>query len=257
MGVEQISFYTPLYLILFIIPMVIINYKMKITMNRRLVYSLFRMTIQLVLVGFFLQYIFLFNNPWVNTAYVLFMIVAAAISTVKTCDLTIKNQFLPIVLGFGIPNVIMILFINQYVIGLNNIFDAQYYIPLMGMLLGNSLSGNIIGVNAFYNGLRKNERQYYYRLGLSANQWEATLPWYKEAVAACLNPSIASTETVGLVFLPGMMTGQILAGAMPMTAIIYQIVIMAAILISRYFSIHLSIIFTRKTAFDVYDRLKV
>jgi len=257
MGVEQIPFYTPFYLILFIIPIVIINYKMKITMNKRLFYSLFRMTIQLVLVGFFLQYIFLSNNPWVNTAYVLFMIVAAAISTVKTCGLTIKNQFLPILLGFGIPNVIMILFINQYVIGLNNIFDAQYYIPLMGMLLGNSLSGNIIGVNAFYTGLRKNERQYYYRLGLSANQWEATLPWYKEAVIACLNPSIASTETVGLVFLPGMMTGQILAGAMPITAIVYQIVIMAAILISRYFSIHLSIIFTRKTAFDAYDRLNV
>lgn len=257
MGVEQIPFYTPLYLIAFIIPIVIINYKMKIVMNKHLIYALFRMTIQLVLVGFFLQYVFLLNNSWINSAYVFFMIVAAALSTVKTCGLTIKNQFLPILLGFGIPNIVMILFINQVVIGLNNIFDAQYYIPLMGMLLGNSLSGNIIGVNSFYDGLRKNERQYFYRLALSANQWEATLPWYKEAVVACLNPSIASTETVGLVFLPGMMTGQILAGAMPMTAIIYQIVIMAAILISRYFSIHLSIIFTRKTAFDAYDRLKV
>lgn len=257
MGVEQIPFYTPLYLIAFIIPIVIINYKMKIVMNKHLIYALFRMTIQLVLVGFFLQYVFLLNNSWINSAYVLFMIVAAALSTVKTCGLTIKNQFLPILLGFGIPNIVMILFINQFVIGLNNIFDAQYYIPLMGMLLGNSLSGNIIGVNSFYDGLRKNERQYFYRLALSANQWEATLPWYKEAVVACLNPSIASTETVGLVFLPGMMTGQILAGAMPMTAIIYQIVIMAAILISRYFSIHLSILLTRKTAFDGYDRLKV
>lgn len=256
MGVEQIPFYTPLYLILFMIPIVIINYKMKIPLNKRLIYALFRMTIQLILVGFFLQYIFVFNNPWINTAYVLFMIIAAALSTVKTCGLTIKNQFFPILFGFGIPNFVMILFINQFVIGLNNIFDAQYYIPLMGMLLGNSLSGNIIGVNSFYNGLRKNERQYFYRLGLSANQWEATLPWYKEAVIACLNPMIASTETIGLVSLPGMMTGQILGGSMPMTAIVYQIVIMAAILISRYFSIHLSILLTRKTAFDDYDRLK-
>lgn len=257
MGVEQIPFYAPLYLLVFMIPIVIINYKMKITMNKRLVYALFRMTIQLVLVGFFLQYIFLFNNPWVNTAYILFMIVAAGISTVKACGLTIRNQFLPIFLGFGIPNLIMIFFINQFVIGLDNIFNAQYYIPLMGMLLGNSLSGNIIGLNVFYDGMRKNERQYYYRLGLSANQWEATLPWYKEGVVACLNPSIASTETVGLVFLPGMMTGQILGGTMPITAIMYQIVIMAAILIARYFGIHLSILFTRKTTFDEFDRLKV
>ena len=94
-----------------------------------------------------------------------------------------------------------------------------------------------------------------YWLALSANQWESTLPWYKEAIIACMNPIIASTETVGLVSLPGMMTGQILGGSMPMTAIVYQIVIMGAILISRYFGFHFSILLTRKQAFDNYDRL--
>ena len=255
MGVQEIPFYTPFYLLIFVLPMVIINVKLEIGLNKRVIYALFRMTIQLVLVGFFLQYIFLFNNLWVNSAYVLFMIGAAGLSTVKTCGLTIKNQFLPILIGFGIPNLVMILFINHFVIGLDNIFDAQYYIPLMGMLLGNSLSGNIIGINTFYTGLKRNERQYQYQLALSANQWESTLPWYKEAIIACMNPIIASTETIGLVSLPGMMTGQILGGSMPMTAIVYQIVIMGAILISRYFGIHFSILLTRKQAFDNYDRL--
>lgn len=255
MGVQEIPFYTPFYLLIFVLPMAIINVKLGIGLNKRTIYALFRMTIQLVLVGFFLQYIFLFNNLWVNSAYVLFMIWAAGLSTVKTCGLTVKKQLLPIVIGFGLPNLGMILFINQFVIGLDNIFDAQYYIPLMGMLLGNSLSGNIIGINTFYNGLRQNERLYQYRLALAANQWEATLPWYKEAVIACMNPIIASTETIGLVSLPGMMTGQILGGSMPMTAIVYQIVIMGAILISRYFGIHFSILLTRKQAFDDYDRL--
>jgi len=257
MGVQEIPFYTPLYLLIFVVPMAIINYKLGIGLNKRIIYALFRMTIQLVLVGFFLQYIFLFNNLWVNSAYVIFMIGAAALSTVKTCGLTIKNQFLPIVIGFGFPNLVMILFINQFVIGLSNIFDAQYYIPLMGMLLGNSLSGNIIGINTFYSGLKQNEREYQYRLALSGNQWESTLPWYKEAIIGCMNPIIASTETIGLVSLPGMMTGQILGGSMPMTAIFYQIVIMGAILISRYFGIHFSILLTRKKAFDDYDRLNL
>ena len=71
-----------------------------------------------------------------------------------------------------------------------------------------------------------------------------------------LNPIIATTETVGLVSLPGMMTGQILGGAMPMTAIVYQIVIMAAILIVRYFSIHFSLLLTRKQKFDGFGRLR-
>jgi putative ABC transport system permease protein len=257
MGVQQIPFYTPFYLLIFVIPMLIINYRMGIRLNKSIVNSLLRMTIQLVLVGFFLQYIFLFNNLWINSAYVLFMITAAGISTVKTCKLTIKNYFMSILLGFCVPNLLMILFINQFVIGLSNIFDAQYYIPLMGMLLGNSLSGNIIGINSFYSGIKQNQRQYQYRLALSGNQWESTLPWYKEAVIACLNPMIASTETIGLVSLPGMMTGQILGGSMPMTAIVYQIVIMAGILITRYFSIHLSLLFTRKKAFDEFDQLTI
>ena len=169
MGVQEIPFYTPFLLLIFVLPMVIINVKLGIGLNKRIIYALFRMTVQLVLVGFFLQYIFLFNNLWVNSAYVLFMIGAAGLSTVKTCGLTIKNQLIPILIGFGVPNLVMILFINQFVIGLDDIFDAQYYIPLMGMLLGNSLSGNIIGINTFYNGLRQNERQYQYRLALSAN----------------------------------------------------------------------------------------
>jgi len=76
-------------------------------------------------------------------------------------------------------------------------------------------------------------------------------------VVGSLNPIIASTETVGLVSLPGMMTGQILGGSMPMTAIVYQIVIMAAILIVRYFSIHFSILLSRKGCFDGYDQLNI
>lgn len=129
MGVQEIPKFIPLfYLLIFVLPMAIINFKLGIGLNKRTIYALFRMTIQLVLVGFFLQYIFLFNNLWVNSAYVLFMIGAAGLSTVKTCGLTVK-QLLPIVIGFGLPNLGMILFINQFVIGLDNIFDAQYYIP--------------------------------------------------------------------------------------------------------------------------------
>ncbi len=256
MGAQDIAFYTPFYLLIFISIILVINYKMRIRLNSRILYALFRMTIQLILVGFFLQYIFLFNRLWMSTAYVFFMITVAAITTAKTCQLNLKTQLLPILIGFGIPNILMLLFINQFVIGLDNIFDAQYYIPLMGMLLGNTLSGNIIGINTFYQGIKKNEGEYYYRLSLSANQWEASLPWYKEAVVGSLNPIIATTETVGLVSLPGMMTGQILGGAMPMTAIVYQIVIMAAILIVRYFSIHFSLLLTRKEKFDGFGRLK-
>ena len=105
------------------------------------------------------------------------------------------------------------------------------------MLLGNSLTGIIISINAFYRGIQDDESAYFQRLSLSASRKEALLPYYKNAIAASLNPTIASLETMGLVALPGMMTGQILGGSSPIVAIKYQIAIILAILIARYFSV--------------------
>ena len=82
-------------------------------------------------------------------------------------------------------------------------------------------------------------------------------PYFKDAVLSSINPTLASIETIGLVALPGMMTGQILGGAIPLTAIKYQIAIMLAIFISRYFSAILSIFFTSGIAFDDFDMLKL
>lgn len=82
------------------------------------------------------------------------------------------------------------------------------------------------------------------------------MPYYKEAVKSSINPVLASIETMGLVALPGMMTGQILGGSIPITAIKYQIAIMIAIFITRYFSIHLAIILSGLRSFNEFDVLK-
>ncbi|MCT4606934.1 MAG: ABC transporter permease [Marinisporobacter sp.] len=123
------------------------------------------------------------------------------------------------------------------------------------MLLGNSLNGNIICINNFYKAIKENEKEYFYYLSLSGNKIEVLLVYFKEAIFSSVRPTIASIETIGLVALPGMMTGQILGGAVPLTSIKYQIAIMIAIFITRYFSALLSILFTVFYAFDEYDVL--
>jgi putative ABC transport system permease protein len=130
-------------------------------------------------------------------------------------------------------------------------------ITIGGMLLGNCLSGNIICINNFYKTLKQNQNEYLYSLSVSGNKIEALTPYFRNAILASVNPTIASIETIGLVALPGMMTGQILGGAIPFTAIKYQIAIMIAILITRYFCSILSILFTSIRAFDEFDILKI
>ncbi|SHK33087.1 ABC transporter permease [Paramaledivibacter caminithermalis] len=255
MNVNDISYLSMSSLLILIIPIIIINYKLKIKINKKIFYSIGRMVIQLSLVGVILQYIFSINIPFINFVYFIFMIIVASFTVIRSCNFEINKFIIPLLLAFIIPNVIVLLFFNGFVIRLENLFNAQYIITIGGMLLGNSLSGNIICINNFYNSIKQNKNEYFYSLALSGNRIEALTPYFKSAVLASVNPTMAAIETIGLVALPGMMTGQILGGAVPLTAIKYQIAIMVAILIARYFSAILSILFTALKAFDDYDIL--
>ncbi len=257
MDQNGISYLSIAYLLLLIIPIVIINIKLKLRINKKMFYAISRMIIQLSLVGIFLQYVFDLNNAILNFIYVILMILVASFSTAKSCGFKRKQFVLPLFLAFVIPTVVVLLFFNAFVIKIDSIFSAQFIIPIGGMLLGNSLSGNIIAVDGFYKSIKENKNQYFYALSLSGNKIEALTPYFKNSLLSSINPTIASIETIGLVALPGMMTGQILGGAIPITAIKYQIAIMIAILIARYFSAILAIIFTGVKTFDDYDILTI
>jgi len=240
---------------LLVIPVVIFNIRYQLKTNRRLIYVLFRMTLQLSVIGVVLQFFFNLNNPLVNLVYVLFMLTIACRSMLKSTNLPIKVFGPAIWVAVFVPQMIVLLTFNFAVAGFDQIFDAQYLIPIGGMLLGNSLSGNILAISSFYSKLRDQERTYYYMLGLSANRSEALKPYFTSALLSSINPTMASMETIGLVALPGMMTGQILGGSIPLTAIKYQIAIMVAIFVTRYFTAILAIKLTSRKAFDDYDRL--
>lgn len=183
------------------------------------------------------------------------MMVIATVSITKSADLKVRRILVPIFISIAVPNFLMILFFNAFVIDLNNIFEARYIITIGGMLLGNVLSGDIIGLTTYYRGISKNQNQVNYDLALGATRYQATKPYLKEAISASIKPTVASITTIGLVSLPGMMTGQILGGSVPMEAIMYQIAIMLAIYVTRYVNIYGAIHLSQKIMFDKRDQL--
>ena len=114
----------------------------------------------------------------------------------------------------------------------------------------------IVGLGDFYQELRRNEGLYTYRLALGARKFEALFPFAQESFKAAISPTIATMATMGIVSLPGMMTGQILGGSVPLTAIKYQIAIMIAILASTMLSIMLSVVFTVGKSTDKWGMLR-
>lgn len=255
MGAERIEYLNLVYLILLILPIIAVNRYLGIRNEKKVVISIIRMVVQLSIVGVYLQYIFDLNNNWVNLTYIVIMMCVASFSIVGSTPLKLSKVFVPIFLSLFIPNIIMVLFFNGVVVRIDSLFDAKYIITIGGMILGNGLSGNIVGLSTYYSGLKSNEEIYNYDLALGATRFEASLPYFKEAVLVSINPTIASMATIGLVSLPGMMTGQILGGSIPMDAIRYQIAIMVAIFVTKYFNIFLAIFLTSLRMFDAKDQL--
>jgi len=240
--------------LLLIFPLAIILYK-RVPILKDAGIAILRMTVQLLFVGFYLQVVFRLNSPWLNLGWVLVMIGVADGSILRGCRLKIRRFAWPIfgalLAGTAIPVLVFVGSILQRPSWL----DAQYVIPLSGMVLGNCLRADIIGLRNFYDAIVKEEKAYHQNLAQGARQHEALHPYFRDALQAALLPTIASMATIGLVALPGMMTGVILAGADPLTAIKYQIIIMIAILSGTAITVFLAIWLTARRSFNAYGIL--
>lgn len=256
MSIDNISIFSIFTLLIFFVPILLINYKLKLSLNKGIIYGIIRMTLQLGFVGLYLKYIFRFNNIFINLAYISLMLTIACFSIIKSSKLKLKQFIVPTIISLGLPQFIVLFFFNGFVSKITNLFDAKFMITIGGMLLGNSLRANIVVLNSFYNSIKNNNKEYIYSLSLGATRFTAMKPYLREAFLQAISPTVATMATIGLVSLPGMMTGQILGGAIPTTAIKYQIAIMLAIFIVIYFSILLSILLSQKIAFNQYDMLK-
>ncbi len=223
---------------------------------RQLFISTGRMTGQLFLMSIILVYLFQWDNPLLNIAWVVLMIFFACLSAMINSRLSFRQFFAPVFFAYFIGSGVVLLFFNGLIVNHDNIFTARLMVVVGGMLLGNSLSSTIIGISHFYESIRKEKRRYLYLLSLGATQKEALLPFFRDAFLAALKPFMAGMATMGLVSLPGMMTGQILGGANPETAIKYQIAIVLAIFTAITISVFLAVWFTAKRAFDPYGMLK-
>jgi len=221
-----------------------------------LLYSVVRMSIQLVLIGIFLKYLFVWNNSLLNMVWLVVMILVAVVSAVRSSSMKVSKVLFPVFLSFSLATFVIIFYLNIVVIRLDNVFDARYLIVLGGMLLGNSLRGNIVGISAFYANIKKDLKKFLYVLSLGASLREAMLPYLRESVQLALKPTLAAMATMGIVALPGMMTGVILGGASPEVAIKYQIVIMIAIVVSTIASVLLTILMTLPFCFTKYGTLR-
>jgi putative ABC transport system permease protein len=139
--------------------------------------------------------------------------------------------------------------VTGVVVGADPWWSPQYFIPLAGMIIGNSMSALAIGLDRLFSDLAAKRDIVEMKLAHGATYVEASESIVRDAIKAGMIPSINSMMGVGIVFLPGMMTGQILAGADPITAIEYQIVVMLMLVASAAIGTVVVVLLARRRCF--------
>ncbi len=195
-------------------------------LGRRLALASVRTVVQLVLVGYVLTYVFAERTPLVVMTMAAVMIVAAARAAIRRPSRTYRTAFGHAFVTLLLTSLVITVTVTTVIIGTESWYSPRYFVPLLGMVLGNSLTGVSLGLDTLLARLSEQKDRVELELALGASAWEAARPHVREAVRRGMIPIINSMMVVGLVSIPGMMTGQILAGADPLVAVKYQIVIM-------------------------------
>lgn len=217
-----------------------------------------RMTIQLIAVGFILEYVFSNQSPIYSILILLIMETFAIYNIFGRVEGRISKKLKLIIAGsMFLGTSISILFFIIAVVRLDPWFRADYFIPLSGMLIGNSMTGISLGVNYLINGIRDNKNLVENYLMLGAEPETAVKEISNRAFYNAVLPTINSMMGMGIVFLPGMMTGQIIAGASPIIAIKYQIAIMMGILGSVTLTVFFMVNKGAKTFFNSRKQLNL
>ena len=184
-----------------------------------------RMIVQLSLIGVYLKYLFLWDNPWINILWGLVMVMVASQTALARTGIRRRVLLMPVSVGFLCSVVCVGAYFICIVLRPDNMFSVRYFIPIFGILMGNMLTSNVIALNTYYSGLKREEQLYRYLLGNGATRAEAQAPFIRQAIVKSFSPLIANISVMGLVAFPGTMSGQLLGGSSPHVAIKYQMMI--------------------------------
>jgi putative ABC transport system permease protein len=193
---------------------------------RSLMWGTVRTFVQLTLIGHVLAHVFAINHPALVAALVTLMVLLAARASVARMSHVPFSPHLIATIALAASTFIVGSSVSALIVSGDSFATAHVAIPIAGMLLGNALNGVSLSLDRFFAEVRSGSAQIEQRLALGYEPFEAIRPQLKAALRAGMLPTINTLMVVGIVSLPGMMTGQILAGADPVMATRYQIVIM-------------------------------
>lgn len=237
----------------------ILSLKMQLHVGKRMLIAGIRAVIQLTLLGLVLRWVFTLSNAvWVMVLWTGMLLIAGR-EVMRRQHRRFTGWW-----GYGLGT--MSMFLSSFTVVILALFvvvrvdpwyTPQYAIPLLGMLLGNTMNGVSLGLDRLTETAWKQRESIEARLILGQTWHEAISDIRRESMRSALMPIINTMSIVGLVSLPGMMTGQILSGALPVDAVKYQIMILFLIAGGIGFGSMAAVQMASRRLFDDRQRLRM
>lgn len=236
-----------------------LSWYMRLQLEKRLLVAALRTTVQLLLIGYVLRLVFAQASPGIIAIMALIMLLVAGREVMARQHRKIRG-WSGWLLGTGalfISSFTVTVFALVLLIGNDPWYAPQYAIPLLGMLLGNTMNGVSLSMDRLIDALWQQRGVVEQRLLLGQTSDQATREIRRAAMRSGMIPIINSMAAAGIVSLPGMMTGQILSGTEPVIAVKYQILIMFLIASGTGFGVVAAIWMAGKKLFDHRHRLRL
>jgi putative ABC transport system permease protein len=250
-GIIDISILQMALAFIYVAAVVIIVRRMGIPREIQIVIASLRMTVQLVIAGYVLIYVFDNSSIWLILLILAGMETFAVYNAIRRVNMPVSPAIRRIIaVAIPVGTLVSLSFFLVVVVGGDSWQDPRYVIPLAGMIIGNAMTGVSLAVNRLVDGIRTQRASIETALMLGASPKMATHPIVRKAFDAAILPTINSMVGMGIVILPGMMTGQILSGTSPLIAIKYQIAIMLGILGSVSFAVLIFVEWGYRTFFN-------
>lgn len=208
-----------------------ISIALRLGLERTLLIASVRTVVQLLLLGWGLQWVFQVDRWYIVLLIMMSMTLVAGYTAMQRTSKKYDGMLLDTVVSiwgssWAICGFALVVVLHGPNRSLEDWYQPQYAIPLLGMILGNTLNGISVGLKTFTDSLHQRRSHIESMLALGATRWEAANDAIRDAVRTGMIPILNSMMIVGIVSLPGMMTGQMLSGADPASAVKYQIVVM-------------------------------
>jgi putative ABC transport system permease protein len=223
---------------------------MQLGVTKDLAIATVRTYVQLLALGLVLRWAFAADRWWWVVGILAIMTVAAARIILKRAPDAPSGLFLAAVTSMAVTGITVTFAVTGLVIGADPWYSPRYVIPIAGMVLGNSMTGIALSLERVFADLDARKDEIRAMTALGASPWEAAHPSVRAALRAGLIPAINSMAAAGIVFIPGMMTGQILAGADPLEATKYQIVVMLMVAAAEIVGAALAVLMSYRRRFS-------